>query len=71
LVVIDPIERNRDLAGIPHVALACLDQVLNMVAPPVSALIACEPYPFAADEFMQAMVNCTRVLPDWLMLTHI
>lgn len=66
LVVIDRVKRNSDLAGIPHVALACLDQVLNTVAPPFMTIYACEPFPYASEEPLREQVRRTCVLPDWL-----
>jgi hypothetical protein len=67
LVVIDRVRRNRDLAGIPRVALACLDQVLNTVAPPFMTIYACEPFPYASAESVRQQVKRTGALPEWLM----
>lgn len=66
LVVINRLERNKDLAGIPHVALACAQQVLYSVCIDPRAVYACTPYPFAAAEDVRERVLRSGVLPGWL-----
>lgn len=61
--IISRIERNKELAGIEHVALGCTERLLQALGH--SVVLACQPFPYLADEVTRLRATYKK-LPDWL-----